>query len=76
MGVGSNPTPDTNFTVLFLLAFLNTVEVAIELKRCKVCLRLQRSVDGVTVSFAASQAVDMGSIPGQRRTSLFTEARK
>ena len=74
MGVGSNPPPDTNFTVLFLSAFLDTVEFAIELKTCKVFARLRQSVDGVMVSIA--QAVDRGSIPGQRRTSLFTEARK
>ena len=76
MGVGSNPTPDTNFTVLFLSAFLDTLDVAIELKKCKVCWRLQRSVDGVMVGIAAFQAVDLGSIPGQRRTSLFTESQK
>ena len=76
MGVGSNPTPDTNFAVLFLSAFLDTVEVGIELKTCKVFGRLRRSVDGVMVSIAAFQAVDLGSIPGQRRTCPFTEARK
>ena len=76
MGVGSNPTPDTNFTVLFLSAFPGTVEVAIELKTCKVFGRLRRSVDGVMVSIAAFQAVDLGSIHGQRRTSILTEARK
>ena len=76
MGVGSNPTPDTNFAVLFLSAFLDTVEVGIELKTCKVFGRLRRSVDGVMVSIAAFQAVDLGLIPGQRRTSSYTEARK
>ena len=76
MGVGSNPTPHTNFTVVFLSAFLDTVEVAIELKKCKVFGRLRGSVDGVMVSIAAFQAVDLGSIPGQRRTSLFTESQK
>ena len=76
MGVGSNPTPDKNFTVLILLAFLDTVEVANELNTCKVFGRFRRRVDGVMVSIAAFQAVDLGTIPGQRRTCLFTEERK
>ena len=74
--MGLNSTPDTNFTVLFLSAFLDTVEVAIELKTRKVFCRLRRSVDGVMVSIAAVQAVDLGSIHGQRRTSILTEARQ
>ena len=76
VGVGSNPTPDKNFTVLFLSAFLDTVEVANELKTCTVFGRLRQRVDGVMVSIAAFQAVDLGTIPGQRRTCLFAEERK
>ena len=60
VGVGSNPTPDNNdFLAPFLV--LAVIHVKMMEDGCPT-----KSVDRVTVSIAAFQPVDLGSIPGRR----------